>query len=296
MAFDILSFVMGQQTAKGSGGSGGGGGELPGVYWTVDAVPFKNNFYQKWFKLNGEQYCVTLPYAGNGNEWIIYKYSNNVWTEIVPETLVFVLNDRTLVIEYEGEIHFIAHDVSSSNHWIFNGATLTRKTDIQGKPTGACIHQNELCVALFDGTVHKWNKDSDSWEQVANLGMTNKYFELCLVSGELYANYYTFPNQVLLKIENEAVTEIATFVKGKNIFTVRNKTIIYFAEPIYRGAWEVMAYNTETGEDILLGYAPQNISHASIEMGFTDDVRLLINNDGANSTLLVSLIPHFTTL
>lgn len=283
-----IAGIIGTMTA---GGSGGGGSLPAGVYWEPENIRCPTNYFQQWFEYAGELYAAALPYAGQGNNWVIHKYINGAWEQVVAETTVSLKAPAgdVYMVEYDGLMHFLGND--TSGHYTFDGTTIIAKNSMPGYCISACVHQGKLLAYVrSDGCIYQWDGATDAWSVVADIDTaTYHYYHIFSANNSLYAVY----KPVLYEIVD------GTAVKVADLPNVQKKMYADGVKYIYRadannsyGAEEVHAYDLVSKTDTLLGYAPNSGSGSSFLYSSDGVFRSINCNLGTSAYATTSLIMH----
>lgn len=231
MAFDIVSFIMGQQSASGGGG-GGGGADTIYVIATGHAMP-NENYLQRWFMYNNSLYAVANQ--NNMNSVVdFYKYENDAWTKIVSSFNLGLARMYTShqFVEYNGKIHISYSGAGGMiKHAVFDGTTVTLLNDYPATQHWIAVYKEKL-IAAVSGYVYEWDEETDTWNQVmANDSIKADYL---VVIGD---NLYQYEWNRLNKIDISAGTYENIFTtskllniiyqSGSNIYGYHNGDMLY---------------------------------------------------------------------
>lgn len=261
MAFDVLSFLIGRQTAKGSGGGSSGGGSFPkGVYFEAVNMPFVNNFFQQWFELNGELYCMTLPYLFAGSDIVTYKYVNGAWTEIIAKTNFVMLSpNRWNFIEHNGKMYMFGG--GSACYLVFDGTSITKITEnVPGELSryNVCMCNEKLFVYCEDtGTLYHLDLNTNTWTEEMKLASnTTTSYYIFSVNGKLYGflNYEVYH----IDVENSQIIKIGRLQHsfGNNIMIKTEGNCLYYlaGQGNNKKAAYINKYNVEDNTEEFVGY------------------------------------------
>lgn len=274
-----------------TGGGASGGGSLPaGVYMETENIRPKTQYYQLWFGYLGQLYAATLPYAGNGNNWSVYKYTNETWEEVVAE---FVCNLSTpkhtvTAFEFGGVMHFLAWDVTA--HYTFDGASFTKKNNLPGYGVSYCIHNGKLLAFVrSDATIYEWDETNDSWNvYVKTDGRKNSYCYIFSINNTLYYVY----SDILYEVIDGAISKIGDWPRFVRLLKARNGRQVYLARnPQYGGAYELHEYNFTSSSDSILGYTTEDVEECRNTVPAKGYLRVIVGNDGTTSPVS-SMILH----
>lgn len=254
MAFDPLSFIIGQQTAKSGGGSGGGA--LPaGIYLSAPPERVPNTYRGKRFWLNGELYATSVDVAGEGYLSRIYKWNGSSWTLLLSKTGSYGISDTLidsvgwLGFEYNGKFHFF----DARHHAVFDGTTFTvlnvfKLGTYNRTNDDAFIWQGKLYAYDSDNYIlGEWDESSDTWTTVTTFTTSPKPSGAVVVNNELYFIY----SKKLYKYTDGALTEIGTLVDSPTLLWAMNGNLYYTKKFSTYVAW--YKYNIATNESVKLG-------------------------------------------
>lgn len=273
-------------------GGGSGGSSFPaGVYWEAENIRCPSNYYQQWFDYAGEIYAAVLPYSGNGGDWIIHKYSNGAWTQVVAQTKLDLgsPDGDVYFVEHDGVLHMLGNDTSA--HYVFDGTTISKKQTLPGYCISACVHNGDLLAYVRStGSIYKWNSATDTWSVVADID-TYTYHQHYIFSAN--NSLYSVYSKVLYEIVGGATVKITDLPNFLKQMYVDGTKYFYFADANGSfGAEEVHVYNIDSNTDTLLGYAPNSGCGMSF-LYSTDGVFRSINgNLGTSAYATTSLIMH----
>lgn len=273
--------------------SGISGGSLPaGVYWEPENIRCPTNYYQQWFEYGGELYAAALPGAGEGNKWVIYKYSNGAWEKVVQDASkasVSTPKGNVYMIEFDGMMHFFGND--KHNHGTFDGTTAASKNDLPGYCISACVHQGKIhAYVRTDGCIYQWNSAEDTWSVVADIdAATYHYYYIFSANNSLYAVY----SDVLYEIVDGVKVEVAKLTKFKKQMYADGAKYFYTADANSSyGAEEVHVFDLVSKTDTLLGYAPNGGAGESFLYSSDGVFRCINGNLGTSNYGTTSLIMH----
>lgn len=198
---DILSFALGMNAAKGSGGGSSGGGSLPaGAYCNSSPIRLPEyNVSQKWFYFKGELYATveyvasTSPY----NNAKIYKYNGTSWSLINTYSCEYQsLAAPYACLEYNGKMYFFT-EYKYFSCW--DGTTYTvDKTTFSNNITSAWVCNGKLyartgktCQTFSMDSTGTWTEETDfystkynyykpvvTWNDTAYFINSNKIYEI----------------------------------------------------------------------------------------------------------------------
>lgn len=233
---------------------GGGGGSLPaGVYLSALGIYRPNNYYQVLFKLNGATYALTIPYSGAGGDIQILRYDDTAWTTVVSKTNLGSAAKTAAppVVLDDG-----AHIITGTNHWIFNGETLTKMAAAPSFDSYGNYwfpYNGQLAGWLYsDGYIYIWDKSSDTWKKDVSVGAAKQYyFPHC--DGD---NVYFVNSQNLYKLENGVLTKLTTLPeRPDNTCCAYNGAFYYTKKHSAARGTAFYKYDPATNEHTDFGYA-----------------------------------------
>lgn len=278
MAFDPLSFIIGQQTAK-SGGSSGGA--VPaGAYFYRPEIKTKN-YHQQWVEYKGEIYAFRNTMSGNTSTTTVEKLVDGEWTTLITECEIVFSNMSVARIH---ELNGVLHLMSSTRHYVFDGETVTQKANLPSSSSDtSAVAGGKLYSYYANKEVFlEWDENTDTWTQTS---FGSSYVNRYMVGVGDYL-YLIESNGNLTRYENGALTTVtnlnnfsASFWKP---FAFNN--CIYFANGENANtAGKLYKYNIADGTQKFVGGMLKNITGNTISV--IRDKILFLYGDSANSKI-----------
>ena len=265
----------------------GGGGSLPaGAYWKSTGIAPPNKYYQSYFTLNGELYCATVSFTGNGNINSLYKYSNDAWVAVSTETQLSGMTPLCEKIEYNNRVHIMGGD--SKTHYIFDGTGApARAADLPNLVSNSaiCVCGGKMyAYSYYDGGMYVWDEVSDTWTLEATVGSKYSYYYLAVIGGNIYAAR----NQNVYIYEGGTFVQKGTLLKSNSTkFRVIGNYIYYVYGTLSNTPYTITRYDVATDTNTSLGYLPNDgVINGLIEYNGQPFYWFGDNTDGFNSMLL----------
>lgn len=258
MAFDVLSFVMGQKAAGGSGGSGGG--TLPaGVYLTSSPWPQPTNYRYKIYKLNGKIYAGSgnTTSAGYLNYWHEYNEETNTWTELFAATSSNGIADsyldsyNTVGVEYNGKLHIF----SNKRHAVFDGTTFVASTTLPADMPKPVVHQGKLWVISDDNKkIYEWDETTATWTEK---GAFSFYPDNAFVVNDNL--YVTNSTNVYRYNDDGTVSKVMTLSESLNKFFVIDNKVFAFRS--FNQTPKLYKIDVSAGTETAIGRLPSFLTY-----------------------------------
>lgn len=248
MAFDVLSFVMGQKVGKASGG-GTGGGSLPaGIYMTPYITGTNTQYPNRIFTLNGEIYTAGTVYYHDGNINFILKWNGSGWSTVAGSTasgasIIIGNNYACDSIEFNGKRHFYTY----GRHYGFDGSSVIQYADVNSSINFSsyyAVFNNELYISNA-GKLYRWNEADDTLTTLLTYDSSSypKSYQIFATTKHLYVVW-----SALYIYENGALNEVAaTPNKFNATYKVIGNDVYYINGNI------VYKYNLDTFEGKEMG-------------------------------------------
>ena len=275
---------------------GSGGGSLPaGVYWEQQAIKPPTEYYQCWFKLNGNLYCTSLNYKGAGNNPTFYKWNGSAWTQVIAATIMVATTGYEAIEEFNGKLHFGGGDYTKHMCWDGVSGSITNLNAMPGKVynrNSMFVYKGKLmCFTCNDSAtagLYEWDETSDTWTRVMVAQAYYYYFWLP-VGDDLYSAY----NKKIYKYENGALTQIGTLASSMKTLFTDGERFLYttttsagYLQPIYH-------YDFETNTSKIIGYAPNYAS--GVNRFWYADGKIQLTQTSGDGTYATNLIMHEVT-
>lgn len=269
---DIISFVLGYNKGKATGGSsGGGGGSLPaGVYFSPSPIKAPTNYRHKRFMFNGELYAGCGSVAGAGYMNTIKKWDGSAWADVISvDSSTHQLDSSDFKV---AELNGKAHIFSGQEHSIFDGTSITKAAGFSGLGTTyPAIWQGVLYIIRSEhGEFYQWDEESESWVEILS---TSNADELFVVNNQLFAKGYDSGNRMYQYENGEFVQKsTGTISSGNTLFLKGNKRYAYWSGVLFCYDFDT---NTETRMAFQNGtfYPTQN----------AEDISLIMTTNSSNS-------------
>lgn len=254
MAFDPMSFVIGQQAGK-SGGSSGGGGSLPaGAYWKQIQPLVPVNKEHIFFVFNDVLYLCTKTSDGSG--FAIYKFSDEKYTFVTQVTNTYLY--PTIACELNGKVHLFVSN--ASYHYVFDGTTITKMSNLSGSPySGDFFVFNGTIYASYLNDTYQWNESSDTWT-VSDLfpsGYKAENKGIFLVhNNELYSIGDNITSKQICKYENQSMVKILdmpVYASGSTVSYEKGK--VYYIHDVFSPT-DIYCYDIESNTIQKVGSVP----------------------------------------
>lgn len=263
------------------GAGGSGGGSLPaGVYLEHINVKAPNKYYQWWFELNGDLYCIHIPYAGNGTAKAALKYVDGAWIEVVASTSLSTSVKPEFV--HNGKLHICGEE--NVVHWTFDGSAFTRMSDIPNKIASngmAAFNGTIYAYSCYDGGLYVWDEATDTWTLEATIGGKYAYYYPFVLNDELWF----VKNEKVYKYSAGVLEEKATLDYAANNFFVKQECFYY----INNNTFKLFKYDPITNMNSVAGDFPKNYlaGYPCHFWTFGDNVRVTMNetSDAGNEIL-----------
>lgn len=221
---DITSFVLGYKKGKASGGSGGGGGSLPaGMYFTASSNKSPTNYRHKRFMYNGELYATWYNAAGSGYANRLSKWNGSAWESVLSSQLSTMDGTNWGACEYNGKMHFI----EGKSHYVFDGTTFTKSTDLPAMGYGdPVIYQGKIVTYVgSEGSLYEWDDTNSVWVSMAKLANNSyTYYAPFTYNDTLYLE----ESNKLYIYDNGVMTEVASVSGGSDNWRIYNGKAVSF--------------------------------------------------------------------
>ncbi len=249
MAFDVLSFAIGRQTAKG----GSGGGSLPaGIYLKPTGIKPVNKYSQIWFYLSGTLYAMTLPFAGSGKDYTVYRYDNGTWTEVVAQFTLYSSTDNHICV-FNNKLYLFLYNTTRYMVWDGVAASFTEYNSLPNKISGSSwfVQNGKLKIySYYDGKIYVLNEAENTWTEEATVGSTYDYYYFANIGNDVYA----VKNSVIYKYENGTMTQIATLNFNADEIVASDKYVYLMRAT----EGQISRFNPADNSVTYLGYIPNN--------------------------------------
>jgi hypothetical protein len=239
-------------TGTGVMGGGGGGSALEGAHFIPNKTSTPNKYYQKWFKINGELYALTLPYNANGSDFLCYKYTGSGWEGYITTNTYIGSGPMQRSYYLNGKFHFVGGNSSDEHHAWGGGTTVTKFNDLPGTvDKAACVYQGTLFAYAYDtGKLYSWAESTDTWTEVATIGSKYDWYYPFVINGNLY-----FVNsKTIYRYDNGALTQIGTASTSVTIDFVYGSCVYYRKESY--GERRLFKFDVETLVETHVGCYP----------------------------------------
>ena len=215
-----LSKVTVNTNVEGSGG----GSALEGAHFIPNKTSTPNKYYQKWFKINGELYALTLPYNANGDEFLCYKHTGSGWDGYITTKTYIGSGPMTRSYYLNGKFHFVGGNSSDEHYAWDGGTTVTKFNDLPGTVDKAtCVYQGTLFSYVYaTGKLYSWAESTDTWTEVATISSQYTWYYPFVINGRLYftnsGKFYRYDNGALTQIGTAVRTINPDFVYGNCVY------------------------------------------------------------------------------
>ena len=228
------------------------GAEVTGAHFIPNKIATPNKYYQKWFKINGELYALTLPYTGGGNKFLCYKYTGSKWEGYITTQTNIDGGPMQRSYYLNGKFHFVGGNDSNKHYTWDGGTTVTKLNDLPVYvDKSACVYQGKLFAYSYtDGKLYSWDESTDTWTAVATIASTYSWYYTFVINGNLYFKQ----SNKIYRYDNGALTQIGSTTASTDPDFVYGNCVYYRAE--LSGERRLYKFDVETMVETQVGCYP----------------------------------------
>lgn len=229
--------------------AGSGGGSLPaGCYWSQDSTP-PLNYPNSHFVFNGELYLWAAK-AESTSKTRIYKVTDSTYTQICEFDSV-ISQANMYSVQLGGKLH--AFDSYYRYHYVFDGTSVTRKTDLPVACYGGSAHvMGELLYIKGENVInwYVWDESADSWTATTAISGLTAYQN---PKFNFYHNnvLYLIVSTTLYQVVNGVATSVGTLAAYSNMYAYNNGFFYYIDS-----GFKVYKMELESKTSTQIGLAP----------------------------------------